>query len=143
MSTANKVLIHRWFEEVWNKKREAAIHEMLHPEVVIYGLGIAPSDSIRGPEEFVPFWKKFTTAIPDLTVSVESTVAEDDQVAVRCSVRGKHSGFGVGVAPTYNSISVNGMVLAHIKKGKIYEAWNNFDFLLLYQQMGILRLPSA
>ena len=37
MSVANKVLVYRWYEEVWNKKRESAIDEMLSPDVVLLG----------------------------------------------------------------------------------------------------------
>lgn len=138
MSTANKVLIHRWFEEVWNKKRESAIAEMIHPNALIYGLGDRP---VRGAADLLPFWKQFTTAIPNLTVAVESTVAEDDRVAARCSVRGRHTGPGLG-APTGNAIAFSGMVLVHIRDGKFHEAWNSFDFLTLYQQIGLVALPK-
>ena len=49
---AEAEFIHRWFEEVWNKKRESAIDEMLDDDVVVYGLG--PED-IVGPENFKAF----------------------------------------------------------------------------------------
>ena len=32
MSDANKLLLRRWFEQVWNQKSEAAIDEMFHPQ---------------------------------------------------------------------------------------------------------------
>ena len=138
MSTANKVLIHRWFEEVWNKKRKPAIFEMLHKDALIFGLQGNESRPIRGPEEFVPFWEKFTTAIPDMNVAVESTVAEDDKVVARISVRGKHIGAGFGIPPTGNLVSSSGICLAHVKNEMVFEAWNSFDFLTLYQQLGVI-----
>lgn len=33
-----ETLLHRWFEEVWNKKNKAAIREMLTEDAVHYGL---------------------------------------------------------------------------------------------------------
>jgi steroid delta-isomerase-like uncharacterized protein len=144
MPTAKKVLIHHWFEEVWNKKREAAIFEMLHPDALIHGLGNLPSDVVRGPKGFLPFWQKFISAFPNISVTVESVLAEDDKVAARCGVRGTHTGGGLGIPPTGAKISFNGMVHVHVKDGMIFEAWNNFDFLLLYQQLGVakINLPS-
>ncbi len=141
MPTANKVLIHRWFEEVWNKKREAAIYEMLHPDAQIYGLAEKPDQAILGPEGFLPFWKNFISAFPNISVAVESVLAEEDKVAGRCSVRGKHTGLGIGIEPTNTQISFTGIVLLHVKDGKFYEGWNNFDFLSLYQQLGLVKMP--
>ena len=46
---SHKQLITRWFEEVWNKKRESAVDEMLAPKVLIYGI---PGDVIKTPAEF-------------------------------------------------------------------------------------------
>ena len=31
-----------------------------------------------------------------------------------------------------------GMVLVHVREGRILEAWNNFDFLTLYEQLGMV-----
>jgi hypothetical protein len=49
----NKVLVHRWFEEIWNKGREAAIDEMLANDCAVHGLGT----DMHGPErvQAVPF----------------------------------------------------------------------------------------
>jgi hypothetical protein len=38
MSDANKALIHRWFEEVWNKGRSDAIDEMFAEDGIAHGL---------------------------------------------------------------------------------------------------------
>jgi predicted ester cyclase len=141
--TAKKVLIHRWFEEVWNRKRREAIFEMLHPDAVIYGLAEAPTAALKGPLAFMPFWESFISAFPNIQVSVESTMAEDDKVMARCSVRGIHTGFGLGIEPTMRPIAITGICVSHIKDGLLYEAWNSFDFLTLYQQLGVISLPKV
>ena len=41
----NKSLIRRWFEEVWNQKRKATIHELISP-----GASLILSDQGLGPE---------------------------------------------------------------------------------------------
>ena len=47
----NKALVRRWFDEVWNKGREAAIGEMLAPHGVVHGVGpdiLGPRGSDNG-----------------------------------------------------------------------------------------------
>lgn len=138
MSVANKVLVYRWYEEVWNKKREEAIDEMLSPEVVSYGLTDSPTESVRGTEAFKKYWRSLIEIFPDIHVAVESTIAEEDKVVARCSVRGTHLGHGLGIPPTGRKIHVTGVRIATFQDGKVVEAWNNFDYLGVFKQIGLL-----
>ena len=138
MSVANKVLVYRWYEEVWNKKRESAIDEMLSPEVVLYGLSDNPTESWRGTRGFKQYWRQMITLFPDIHVSVESTIAEDDKVAARCSLRATHTGKGLDLAPTGKRIHISGVRICTFQDGIVTEAWNNFDILSVYRQLGLL-----
>ena len=137
MSVANKVLVYRWYEEVWNKKRESAIDEMLSPDVVLYGLTDSPTEALIGTEAFKKYWREMIIIFPDLQAAVESTIAEDDRVAARCSLRATHTGEGMGVKPTGRKIHVTGVRISTFREGKVIEAWNCFDFLLVYRQLGL------
>ena len=137
MSEANKQLIRRWFEEVWNKGRADAIEEMFDENGVAHGLSDDPANPIKGPREFRPFHTLFRQAFPNMIVVVEDIVAEGDKVAARCSVRGKHEGAFGERAATQAPVEFTGMVIARIDNGKIVEAWNNFDFMTMYKQIGL------
>ena len=141
MSIANKVLVYRWYEEVWNKKREEAIDEMLSPKVVLYGLTDNPTEALRGPDAFRQYWRTLITIFPDVQVAVESTISEEDKVAARCSLRGTHTGEGLGFAPTGKKVHITGVRISTFSEGKVIEAWNNFDTLSLYRQLGLF--PSS
>ena len=65
-----------------------------------------------------------------------------DKVAVRCRVKGTHAGDGLGFPATQKPIEVTGIAIARVENQKIVGAWNNFDFLALYQQMGVLSLNA-
>jgi len=138
MSEENKALIRRWFEEVWNKKNAAAIDEMFAADGIAHGLGDDAKVSMKGPADFKPFHAIFCGAFPDIQVVVEDVIAEGDKVAARCSVRGKHTGDNLGVAASNAAVDFSGMVIVRIKDGKIVEAWNNFDFQRMNQQIGIV-----
>jgi len=138
MSKEGRALIHRWFEEVWNKGREDAIDEMFAADGVAHGLADGHDQKLRGPDGFKPFFRKFREAFPDLQVVVEDSITEGDLVAARCTVRGNHTGNSLGVAATNKPVEFTGMTIARVRDGKIVEAWNNFDFMSLYQQIGLL-----
>ena len=138
MSDENAALIRRWFEEVWNKGREEAIDEMFAAEGIAHGLADEAGNDLRGPRDYKPFFHKFRSAFPEIEVVVEDTVAEGDKVAARCLVRGKHQSDSLGFAATGQSTEFTGITIVRIEKGKIVEAWNNFDFMTMYKQLGAL-----
>jgi steroid delta-isomerase-like uncharacterized protein len=139
----NATIIRRWFEEVWNKGREDAIDELFGEEGVAHGLGDAADGKLRGPAGFKPFFRSFREAFPEMEVVVEDTVSEGDKVAARCVVRGRHGGDTLGFAATDRSVDFTGIAIVRIADGKIVEAWNNFDFMSMFQQLGALRMDAA
>ena len=134
----HKALIRRWFEEVWNKGRADAIPEMLAEDGVAHGLSDDDATPFRGPAGFLPFHTQFREAFPHIEVVVEDQIGEGDRVATRCSVRGKHEGDSLGFKATQAPVAFTGMVISRIKDGKIVEAWNNFDFMKMYKQVGAI-----
>ena len=137
MSEANKAIIRRWFDEVWNEGRSEVIEELFDEYGIAHGLSDDPANPIKGPQDFRPFYELFRQAFPNMHIVIEDTVAEGDRVAARCSVRGKHEGDFMGKAATQSPIEFTGITIVRIENGKIVEAWNNFDFLKLYQQCGL------
>jgi len=138
MSEENKALIERWFEEVWNQGNSQAIDELLAQDGVIHGLVDASGQPVRGLEGFHEFHDQFRGAFSDLHISVHDVVAEGDRVVARCSVRGQHTGESLGFAATNAPIQFEGIAIVQIKDGKIVEAWNQFDFLEMNKQLGVL-----
>jgi steroid delta-isomerase-like uncharacterized protein len=139
MTTEEKTLAHHWFEEVWNKGRAEAIDEMFAEDAIAHGLGDAGGNELRGPADFKPFFYSFRAAFPDIQVTVEETVSEGDRLAARCTVTGTHAGEGIGFAATNQPVTFTGMCMLRIKDGKIVEAWNNFDFMSMFQQLGAIQ----
>ena len=134
---ANKALLRRWFEEVWNKGRAEAITEMMAEDCIAHGLSEG-GQPMRGPADFLPFHTQFREAFPGIEVVAEDLIAEGDKVAARCSVKGKHVGDSLGFKATNTTAEFDGMSIVRIKDGKIVEAWNNFDFMKMYKQLGVM-----
>lgn len=140
MPENNETLIHRWFEEVWNKGREEAIDEMFAEDGIANGLSDPQGNPVRGPEGFKVLHRAFREAFPNIQITVEDTVTEGDKIAARCTVRATHEGAGLGVAPTNQPIEFTGLTIVRLRDGKIVEAWNEFDFMKMYSQVGALSL---
>jgi len=134
----NKALMRRWFEEVWNKGRVDAVPELFAEDGVAHGLSDDVNAPLKGPGGFLPFHAQFREAFPDIEVVVEDQIAEGDMVATRCSVRGKHAGDSLGFVATQAPVEFTGITITRMKDGKIIEAWNNFDFMKMYKQLGAI-----
>jgi steroid delta-isomerase-like uncharacterized protein len=134
----NAALIRRWFDEVWNKGREEAIDELFDEEGVAHGLADEGGAPLRGASGFKPFFRRFREAFPGIEVVVDDAISEGDRVAARCTVRGRHEGDTLGFAATGRPVEFTGMTFVRVRDGKIIEAWNNFDFTSMLQQLGPL-----
>ncbi len=138
-----QTLLHRWFEEVWNKGRAEAIDEMLASDATAHGLVDSSGNEVQGTEAFKSFQQSFRNAFPDIQVSVEDTVTEGDKITARCTVKGTHTGEGVGLAPTDRKVEFNGICIVRVMDGKIVEAWNTFDFMTMFEQLGPQQLEAS
>jgi steroid delta-isomerase-like uncharacterized protein len=139
----NVAIVRRWFEEVWTKGRADAIDEMFAEDGIAHGLADASGAELRGPAHFREFHGRFREAFPGIEVVVEDAISEGDKVAARCTVRAKHEGDSLGFAATNRPVEFTGMTFARVRDGKIVEAWNNFDFMAMFQQLGALRMDDA
>jgi|HubBroStandDraft_6_1064221.scaffolds.fasta_scaffold119790_2 steroid delta-isomerase-like uncharacterized protein len=142
MSEANKNLVRRWFEEVWNQGREETIDELFAANGVGYGLGDTEAP-VHGPAEFKPFVRNLRGALPDLHMTIEDILAEGDKVTVRITVEGTHKGGQLGVAPSGRRVKIAGVVIIRIANGKIVEGWNSWDQLGLLRQIGALPVAEG
>ena len=131
-------VLRRWFDEVWNQGREAAIDELAAADVVAHGLFDSLGNEISGRDKFRVFWHQFRDAFPDVHVDVEDEMADGDKRIVRCKVRATHQGHGLGVAPTQKAVTFGGVVIARVKDGQLREVWETWDFVALYQQLGVI-----
>jgi len=80
----------------------------------------------------------FFTGFPDLALTVEFTITEEDKVAVRWTATGTHSGDFRGIPPTGKPINIAGVAIYRVAGGKIVEGWSQPDTLGLLQQIGVI-----
>jgi predicted ester cyclase len=90
----NKAIVHRYFDERWNRKNRAVIDELL-------GDGMDLDDAQDN-------FETMHAAIKDLEIIMSDFIGDGDQVVVRWTVTGIHQGELLGVAPSGQQISFQG-----------------------------------
>ena len=124
MSEQNEALIRRWFDEVWNQRREEAIDEMMVDDVVAKGL---PPEPINSREAFKQFYRAFIAGFPELTISVEEVITEGDRLAYRARLRCTHR--------SGRSCEVEGAGFVRIRDGRLTAGHNIWNFHELLEQL--------
>ncbi|WP_306057768.1 ester cyclase [Natronococcus wangiae] len=123
----NKELVRRDIEEVWNEGNYDLIDELYAEDFVHHDP--AYPDKIRGPDEQKEFARMYRTILGGPKVTIEELISEGDVVTLRWTSHGKHEKEFMGVEPTHEEVTVEGMWMARIEDGKIAELWNNYDAL--------------
>jgi len=135
MSTkANKTVLKRIYEEVFNKGNLAAVGELHAANFVLHGPG---GMELNGSTEAKEYVRGFRAAFPDVRITAESMVAEGDYVAHRASITGTHRGNLRGIAPTGKRVTTATNTISRFAGGKEAEAWEEYDMFSLLQQLGV------
>jgi steroid delta-isomerase-like uncharacterized protein len=130
----NKHLIHRFYDEVWNRGNVAVTQEIFADDYVRHDL--RPTQAGPGAAGMAKIAADFRRAFPDLTFHVDIVLAEDDLVAARWTAEGTHNGPWGNIEPTGKRARFSGVNIFRIREGKVAEIWNHRDVLGLMQQVG-------
>lgn len=136
MSTDPNVnILRRWFEEVWNQRRVATIHELFAPNAIAHGTDDTGA-TMRGPEAFLAFYERIIGAFPDIKVTIEDGFSSADKVVVRWSATMTHQGGHLGIPASQKPVVLHGITIARVENGQVIEAWDQWDKLGMLQQIG-------
>jgi predicted ester cyclase len=134
MNTDQNIATYRRFiQEVFNDGRLDAIKEFLSPAYVFHD---APPDTPPGRDGTRQIVSSFRAAFPDLEISIEDQVAEEDKVCSRTTMRGTHKGLIFGIAGTGGTLMMTGFTMVRIVGGRLVESWVKNDVIGLMNQLG-------
>jgi steroid delta-isomerase-like uncharacterized protein len=96
---------------------------------------------VPGPDGYRTFFTGLRAAFPDLSVALETLVADEDSIAIAYTLTGTQNGPFMGIAPTGRRMKIRGMQISKFKDGKMVERWGSSDELGLLHQLGA-KAPS-
>jgi len=136
MSEKNKTLARRFYDEILNGRKLDVADEILSSEYLDH------SAAALGLENFKTYLAMITSVFPDIKVTVEDLLADNDKVAVRLTVHGTQHGSFRGFPPAARQATWTGMDIIHISDGRIKERWSERDFLNMLLQLGHVQYPQ-
>ncbi len=140
MSEESKALIQRFVEEAFNKGNVDVANEVYASTFIAHDPTIPEGQG--SPEQVKQFVNTYLSAFPDGHTTVEDLISDGEKVAYRWTFRGTHQGELMGIPPTGKQVTVTGITINRVSRGKLEEQWNNFDQLGMLQQLGVAPAPG-
>jgi predicted ester cyclase len=135
-------------KEIMAKERQAtedafirgnlnALDEVFASDTVFHS---PPLLDFKGLEAFKQGIAGFRQAFTDIRWNWDEIISEGNTAVQRCTMRAKHTGTlpEIPVPPTDKELVMKSCVVYHLKNGKILEFIEYFDWLGLFQQLGII-----
>jgi steroid delta-isomerase-like uncharacterized protein len=134
MSTEeNKRVVQRLFDEAMNNRNLSVIDEIFDQRSIHHGF----TYPVYGPQGFRELLNQFLDGFPDLQLTVEKAIAEDEFVATRGTWTGTHKKDFMGIPATGKPVKVGYIDMWRMENGKCVENWVQMDIAGLIQQLGV------
>lgn len=119
-------ILREWYDRVWEQGDLDAIGELFAPSTMAEGL--IPEMQV-GVDDFRDFVMAFQQLVGDMKVDLPLVIEHGDWVSAVVRIHTSRADNG---AP----VEVTGQVMARVAGGKMTEAYNQVDFISLFEQLG-------
>jgi steroid delta-isomerase-like uncharacterized protein len=130
---SNKAVVER-FVEPWNTGDFAAFDETVGEKYLLH-----PDSSIDDLKNIITEYRE---AFPDLTITIEESIAAGDKVAYRWTMRGTHQREMEGIRPTGRAVEFSGITIVRLEEGKIVEDRFESESLSPEEQLRVTDSPQ-
>ena len=124
-------LARRWFEEVWNDRREATVDELMAARMEGYMEGA----DIHTPADFKAARRQLLDAFPDLRIKVEDIVEQGNTAVLRWSVTATHRGAALQIPPTNRAVKFRGITWMEFQDEQLVRGWDSWNLGGLLQSL--------
>ena len=84
MTVSPRLLVERFYFEVWNRADEAVAREILHPDFR-FRASLGPER--RGPQGFIGYMRSIHAALADYTCIIDDLLVAENRAAARMTFR--------------------------------------------------------
>lgn len=142
----NKEVVRRLFRDVFNERNLDLCDELFTDEYIEHAIapfGDEEPGVVHGPDHMRNVVTWLVEQYPDLTMDIESLIAEGDIVVARVRSEGTNLGKLNGVVPpTGKRFSGRQSHWYRIEDGKVAEHWAIREDLETMLQLGVLQRPG-
>jgi len=130
-----KALADRWMEQLWQQGNVKVVDELHAPGFV----DRSPAGRAPDREGFKAGVVELYTAFPDFYAVSERLVIDalSRAVAIRWTAVGTHQGAFMGVPPTGERVTFEGIEILLIEEELVVESWGEWDGISVLKQLGV------
>ncbi len=128
----NKATVRRLINEVYLKGNMAVFDEIVAENAVLHG-NEKTAESVGMVKRQI---RMITSMFRNLQITIEDIIVEGDVVAMRTTFKGVFRRNG-------KNFTVPSLSMIRFKDGKIIEAWDMYDNLNIFRQLGISPPPAT
>jgi predicted ester cyclase len=114
------------------QNREKSYFDFYDDSLIIHGF---PPNLPTNKDGFKQFICSLWDAFPNIIITFEDIIIEENKVAGRYNLAGTHNGKFMDLQPTNRQFKVNGMTVFTFRDSKCVERWNLVDMNSLMAQL--------
>jgi steroid delta-isomerase-like uncharacterized protein len=127
------------YEQKWidglNNGDISVAHEVFQPDCNIRINGNPEKDlTLDGFKQMIA---GLFVAFPDLHFTINDQFSSGHKFSTRWTATGTNTGPFGEMAPTGKTIEIEGLIIDHLKNGKVAKRWEIWDQMAMIQQLGI------
>jgi predicted ester cyclase len=112
--------------------RESSYFNFYDDSLIIHGFSPNLPANKEGFKQFIYLlWKAF----PDIKITFEDIIVEENKVVGRYNLAGTHRGEFANLQPTEKQFRVDGMTIFSFRDTKVIERWNLVNMISLMEQL--------
>jgi steroid delta-isomerase-like uncharacterized protein len=127
--------VRRRYHDAWNSGDIEALDRIMAPDVVNHSQLPGQTNGVEGFKQALGWMR---SGVPDLTITIDATVADGEMVATRWTGSGTHTGVLMGIPASGKSVTVSGIDICRVSDGRIVEYWQELGMLSMLQQVGAI-----
>lgn len=135
MSTANKAILRRFYDELFCRGDLDVADELVASDYVNHNPVPGEMPGRKGLRAFVAYLR---SSFPDLHITIEDLISAEHKVVTRMSITGTQQGEFAGIPATGKTVRVGGISIHRLQDGQIQEGWLKWDALGMMQQLGVI-----
>jgi steroid delta-isomerase-like uncharacterized protein len=129
----NVALVVRAVEEAYNKSNVSVYDETLTDDYIAHDPG--QDGEISGRDAAKERALAFHRASPNMRVTLEDIIADDEHVVTRWRFEGTHDGPFRHLMPTGRAVTITGVTIDRFVDGRVAETWHYWDMADLTAQL--------
>ena len=120
VTNANREIVLGIYDRLmWGKRSQE-----LPAPIRNHSSGFCEAEELGSLRQLVQFYRSIAAALPDYELQIDDIASKGELVMVRYTVSGTQTGSLLGTGPTNTLVTISGIDVFRLSRGKIIEYWD-------------------